>query len=63
MSYERMKQVEVELKAQIDARLALGMATDEDEVNEPELDLPAEIERREARRMAWWRTMRACVPL
>ena len=63
MSYERMKQVEVELKAQIDALLALGMATDEDEVNEPELDLPAEIERREARRMAWWRTMRACVPL
>ena len=22
-----------------------------------------QIERREARRMAWWRTMRACVPL
>ena len=34
MSYERMKQVEVELKAQIDALLALGMATDEDEVND-----------------------------
>jgi hypothetical protein len=49
MSYERMKQAEVELKAQIDALLARAKATDEAEVNEPELDLPAEIERREAR--------------
>ena len=63
MSYERMKQVEVEPKAQIDALLARAQVTDEAKVNEPELDLPAEIERREARRMAWWRTMRACVPL
>ena len=49
MSYERMKQAELELKAQIDALLARAKATDEAEVNEPELDLPAEIERREAR--------------
>ena len=50
MSYERMKQAEAELKAQIDALLARAKATDEAEVNEPELDLPAEIERRETRR-------------
>jgi transposase len=49
MSYERMKQTEAELKAQIDALLARAKATDEAEVNEPELDLPAEIERRETR--------------
>jgi transposase len=49
MSYERMKQAEAELKAQIDALLARAKATDETEVNEPELGLPAEIERRETR--------------
>ena len=49
MSYERMKQAEAEIKAQIDALLARAKSTDEAEVNEPELDLPAEIERREAR--------------
>jgi transposase len=49
MSYERMKQAEIELKAQIDALLARAKATDESEANEPELDLPAEIERRETR--------------
>jgi transposase len=49
MSYERMKQAEAELKAQIDALLARAKSTDESEANEPELDLPAEIERREAR--------------
>ena len=49
MSYERMKQAEAELEAQIDALLARAKSTDEAEVNEPELDLPAEIERREAR--------------
>ena len=49
MSYERMKQAEVELKAQIDALLARAKATDEAEVNELGLELPAEIERREAR--------------
>jgi hypothetical protein len=49
MSYERMKQAEVEIKAQIDALLVRAKATDEAEAGEPELDLPAEIERREAR--------------
>jgi hypothetical protein len=49
MSYERMKQAEAELKAQIDALLARAKATDEAEVNEPQLELPAEIERREQR--------------
>ena len=49
MSYERMEQAEAELKAQIDALLARAKATDEAEASEPELDLPAEIERREAR--------------
>ena len=49
MSYERMQQAEVELKAQIDALLARAKAVDETEANEPELDLPAEIERREQR--------------
>lgn len=49
MSYERMKQAEVELKAQIDALLARAKSTDEAEAHEPELDLPAEIERRETR--------------
>ena len=44
-----MKQSEVELKAQIDALLERAKATDESEANEPELDLPAEIERREPR--------------
>ncbi|TDP79592.1 transposase [Aquabacterium commune] len=49
MSYERMKQAEVELKAQIDALLARAKATDDAEASEPELDLLAEIERRETR--------------
>ncbi len=50
MSYERMQRTEIELKAQIDALLAKARATDEAEKNEPELDIPAEIERREQRR-------------
>ena len=49
MSYERMKQAEAELKAQIEALLARAKSTLEAEVNEPELDLSAEIERREER--------------
>jgi transposase len=49
MSYERMQQAEIELKTQIDALLTTARATEEAEANEPELDLPAEIERREAR--------------
>jgi transposase len=49
MSYERMRLAEAELKAQIDALLQRVKNTDEAEANEPELDIPAEIQRREAR--------------
>ena len=49
MSYARMQQAEAELKAQIDALLARARAVDESEKNEPELDVPAEIARREDR--------------
>jgi transposase len=49
MSYERMVQAERELRAQIEALLARARAADEAEKNEPEMDIPAEIERREAR--------------
>ena len=50
MSYERMQKSEVELKSEIDALLAKAKAADEAEGNEPELDIPAEIARRETRR-------------
>ena len=49
MSYERMQQTEAELKAQIDALLERAKSTDAAEADEPELDIPAEIERREVR--------------
>jgi len=49
MSYRRMVQAEAELKAQIDALLERANAADAAERNEPELDVPAEIERRETR--------------
>jgi transposase len=49
MSYERMQRTEAELKAQIAALLAKAKATDVVEQNEPELDIPAEIARREDR--------------
>jgi hypothetical protein len=49
MSYERMKKVELELKEQIDALLAKAKAADAAGKNEPELDIPAEITRREDR--------------
>lgn len=49
MSYERMQKVEAELKAQIDALLVRAADADAAEKNEPELDLPAEIARRENR--------------
>ena len=49
MSYRRMEQAEAELKAQIDQLLARAKATDAAERDEPEVDLPAEIARREAR--------------
>ena len=49
MSYARMQAAEVELKAQITALLRKAASTDEAERNEPDLDIPAEIERRQAR--------------
>jgi transposase len=49
MSYGRMLKAEAELKAQIEALLAKARVADEAEKNEPELDIPAEIARREAR--------------
>ena len=49
MSYGRMQTAEVELKAQIAALLKKASSTDEAEKDEPELDIPAEIERRQAR--------------
>ena len=49
MSYERMQQAEGELKAQIDALLERAKSTDATEADEPEVDIPAEIERREDR--------------
>ena len=52
MSYERMQAAEVELKAQIQALLARAAQTDVSEADEPELDIPAEIERREQRVVA-----------
>jgi transposase len=49
MSYDRMQQAERELKEQVDALLAKAKAADVAEKNEPELDIPAEIARREDR--------------
>jgi len=49
MSYQRMAQAEAELKGQIDALLERARKADEAEASEPELDIPAEITRREAR--------------
>jgi transposase len=49
MSYGHMLKAEAELKAQIDALLQRAKQADEAEKNEPELDIPAEIARREAR--------------
>ena len=49
MSYSHMLKAEVELKAQIDALLKRAQQADEAENNEPELDIPVEIARREAR--------------
>ena len=50
MSYQRMVQSEAELKAQIAALLERAKSADATERNEPELDIPAEIERREERK-------------
>ena len=49
MSYGRMQSAELELKAQIAALLKKASSTDEAERDEPELDIPAEIERRQVR--------------
>ena len=49
MSFERMHATQVQLKAQIQALLERAKATDEAEADAPELDIPAEIARREAR--------------
>lgn len=49
MSYERMLKAEAELKQQIADLLAMAGAVDEAEKHEPEVDLPAEIKRREDR--------------
>ena len=49
MSYERMQAREIELKAQIDALLKRAAQTDKAEADEPELDIPAELARRQQR--------------
>jgi hypothetical protein len=49
MSYARMQAAEVELKAQITALVKKAAHTDEAEKNGPDLDIPTEIERRQAR--------------
>ena len=49
MSYARMQAAEVELKAQITALVKKAANSDEAEKNEPDLDIPAEIECRQAR--------------
>ena len=49
MSYGHMLKAEAELKTQIEALLNKARAADEAEKNEAELDIPAEIARRETR--------------
>lgn len=49
MSYGRMQSTELELKGQIDALIKKAANADEAEKDEPDLDIPAEIERRQAR--------------
>jgi transposase len=49
MSYGQMVKSEAELKGQIEALLRRAAQADEAEAHEPELDIPAEIARREAR--------------
>ncbi len=49
MSYGRMQSTEAELKAQIAALVQKAANADQAEKNEPELDIPAEIERRQER--------------
>jgi transposase len=49
MSYGRMQTAELELKAQITSLVQKAANADETEKNEPELDIPAEIARRQER--------------
>jgi transposase len=49
MSYQRMQAAEVELQGQVKALLARATQADQAQANEPELDIPAEIARREQR--------------
>ena len=49
MSYGHMRKAEAELKTQIEALLNKARVADEAEKNEPELDIPAEIARRQDR--------------
>ena len=49
MSYERMQAREIELKGEIDALLKRAAQTDKAEADEPELDIPAELARRNER--------------
>ncbi len=49
MSYGHMLKAEAELKAQIAALLSRAKSADEAEKNEPEIDIPAEITRRQDR--------------
>ena len=49
MSYARMQTAEIELKAQIEALVQKAANADEADRNEPELDIPAEIARRQER--------------
>lgn len=49
MSYARMQTAEVELKEQIEGLLHIATRTDDAEKDEPDLDIPAELERRQAR--------------
>lgn len=52
MSYGHMLKAEAELRTQIDALLKRAQQADEAEKNQPDLDIPAEITRREARLVA-----------
>jgi hypothetical protein len=49
MSYGRMQTTEIDLNAQIAALLQKAANTDEAEKSEPNLDIPAELERRQTR--------------
>ena len=49
MSYERMQQAEAELRPQIDALLERAERADAAEADEPEMDIPGEIQRRDDR--------------